>query len=109
MNDRLAKLLSLFAADPDDTFVLYGIAQEHAKKGDHAKAIEFYDLTIVSDPDYCYAYFHKAQSQRALGDLKGARQTALEGVQSAHRVGDGKALSELTNLQVELAEEGNAG
>jgi tetratricopeptide (TPR) repeat protein len=104
MNDRLAKLLSLFAADPGDTFVLYGIAQEHNKAGEHAKAIEFYDLALASDPAYCYAYYHKAQSQRAMGDLAGARQTALEGVQAAHKAGDGKALSELTNLQVELSE-----
>lgn len=108
MNDRLAKLLNLFAADPDDTFVLYGLAQEHAKIGDFAKAVEFYDLTIVADPDYCYAYFHKAQAQRALGNQPAALQTVLEGLRSAQRVGDGKALSELSGLRDELTEGGAA-
>lgn len=102
MNDRLAKLLSLFAADPDDTFVLYGLAQEHAKAGDHAKAIEFYDLTLVSDPAYCYAYYHKAQSQRAMGDASGALKTVAEGIQASRTAGDAKALNELSSLQLDI-------
>lgn len=108
MNDRLAKLLSLFAADPDDTFVLYGLAQEHAKRGDHSKAIEFYDLTIAADPDYCYAYFHKAQAQRAMGDTPAALQTVAAGIVAAQRIGEGKALNELSGLQAEL-ESGGGG
>jgi len=102
VNDRLAKLLSLFAADPDDTFVLYGIAQEHAKAGNHDKAVEFYDLTLASDPAYCYAYFHKAQSQRAMGDLPAALQTVAAGIKAARDAGDTKAFNELSGLQTEL-------
>jgi tetratricopeptide (TPR) repeat protein len=104
VSDRLAKLEKLLALDPADTFVLYGIAQEHGKAGDFVKAIEFYDRTLAADPAYCYAYFHKARAQQAAGDLNGARQTALAGVQAAHRAGDQKALGELSGLQVELSE-----
>ncbi|MBY0307613.1 MAG: hypothetical protein K2Q09_02625 [Phycisphaerales bacterium] len=106
MSERLAKLEKLLALDPADTFVLYGIAQEHARAGDFARAIEFYDRTLTADPAYCYAYFHKARAQQAAGDLAGARQTALEGAQAAHRAGDQKALSELGGLQIELSEGG---
>jgi len=108
VSDRLAKLMKILAADPGDAFVLYGIAQEHGKAGDFARAVEFYDRTLAADPSYCYAYFHKARCQAAAGEMAAARQTALAGVQAAHRAGDGKALNELTGLQVELAE-GNAG
>lgn len=105
MSDRLAKLFKLLALDEQDTFVLYGIAQEHAKLGDHAQAVMWFDKTLAIDPQYCYAYYHKARSQQAAGDLAAARQTVLAGVQAAHRAGDGKALSELSNLQVELSEQ----
>lgn len=105
MSDRLAKLLKLLALDDQDTFVLYGIAQEHAKQGDHAQAVTWFDKTLAIDPQYCYAYYHKARSQQAAGDLPAARQTVLAGVQAAHRAGDGKALAELSNLQVELSEQ----
>src|SRR5437773_455470 len=43
VNDRLAKLEKLHAADPTDGFVLYALGQEHAKARDFTKAIEFYD------------------------------------------------------------------
>lgn len=108
MNDRLVKLLNLFATDPDDTFVLYGIAQEHAKAGNHDKAVEFYDLTLAADPHYCYAYFHKAQSQRAMSDLPAALQTIAAGIKAAREAGDTKALNELSGLEVELEAEREA-
>lgn len=104
MSDRLAKLTKLLALDDHDAFVLYGLAQEHAKLGDHAKAIEFYDRCLKVDAAYCYAYYHRARSQMATGDLAGARATAAQGIQAAHRAGDGKAASELSTLQVELSE-----
>ncbi len=102
--DRLAKLTKLLTLDERDTFVLYALAQEHAKLGDHATACGFFDRTLAVDPLYCYAYFHKARSQQAAGDLSGARVTVQSGIQAAHRASDGKALSELSSLQLELAE-----
>lgn len=104
MSDRLAKLTSLLALDPRDTFVLYGLAQEHARRGDHRLAIEFYDRCLSVDPAYAYAYFHKARAQQADGDLNGARATVQAGLASAVRSGDAKAQSELSSLQIELAE-----
>ncbi len=101
---RLAKLTALLALDPADTFVLYALAQEHAKAGEHAEAITFYDRTLAADPAYCYAYYHKARSQQSQGDIAAARQTAQAGVTAAHRAGDSKALGELSTLQTELAE-----
>lgn len=104
MSDRLAKLTKLLALDDQDAFVLYGLAQEHAKLGDHAKAIEFYDRCLTVDAAYCYAYYHKARSQAADGDLPGARATAAQGISAAHRAGDAKAAGELSTLQVEFSE-----
>lgn len=105
MSDRLAKLQRLLDVDPTDPFVLYGIAQEHAKGGDQTRAIEFYDRTLAADPGYLYAYFHKARAQQADGEIAAARATVQAGIHAAHRAGDAKALGELSTLQVELAEE----
>ena len=102
MTNRLAKLESLLAADPRDTFTLYALAQEHAKAGNSARAIEFYDRTLAVDGGYCYAYFHKAKAQAALGDAAGARATVAAGLAAAQRAGDAKALNELGSLQMEL-------
>lgn len=99
---RLAKLESLLIADPRDTFTLYALAQEHAKACDWARAIEFYDRTLAVDSAYCYAYFHKAKAQAALGDAAGAQATVAAGLAAAQRTGDPKALNELASLQMEL-------
>ena len=102
MSERLAKLLKILATDPADPFVLYGIAQEHAKTGDYTEAVAFYDRTLAADPAYCYAYFHKARAQQAAGDITAALRTAVEGVKAAQKAGDAKALNELSGLQAEL-------
>lgn len=99
---RLAKLESLLAADPRDTFTLYALAQEHAKAGGWARAIEFYDRTLAADSAYCYAYFHKAKAQAARGDSTAAQATVAAGLAAAQRAGDAKALNELASLQIEL-------
>lgn len=104
MPDRLEQLAKLLSADPRDTFVLYGLGQEHAKRGNHAAAIEHFDRTLAVDPHYHYAYFFKARSQHALGDLAAARATVQAGLAAAHRAADAKAANELSALQVELSE-----
>ena len=92
---RIEDLERLLAADPADAFVLYGLAQEHAKAGNHARAVEFYDRCLAADPSYCYAYFHKAKAQEASGKPAEAVATLRQGREAARRAGDGHALSEI--------------
>jgi tetratricopeptide (TPR) repeat protein len=98
----IAQLTKLLAIDPADTFVLYGLAQEHARLGQHEQAIQWYDKCLAIDPLYCYAYFHQARSHQALGDLPAAASTIRQGIDAARKAQDGKALSELQGLLVEL-------
>lgn len=91
----IAQLEKLLQADPNDTFVLYGLAQEYAKTGEHAKSIAFYDRCLAADPAYCYAYFHKARVQEVAGDIPGAIATLKAGVAKSREVGDAKALNEI--------------
>jgi tetratricopeptide (TPR) repeat protein len=97
----IAQLTKLLAIDPADTFVLYGLAQEHARLGEHAAAVGWYDKCLAVDPLYCYAYFHKARSQHALGDTPAAVGTVRAGIVAAGRAQDGKALGELQGLLTE--------
>ena len=90
--ERLEKLL---AADPNDAFVLYGLAQEHAKAGNHAQAVAFYDRCLAADPAYCYAYFHKARAQEAAGDPRSAAATLETGLEASRSTGDAKAQGEI--------------
>ena len=41
MSDRLRQLQKMLERQPDDAFLLYGVAMEHKKAGDAAGALEY--------------------------------------------------------------------
>ena len=91
----------MLEADPGDAFLLYALAQELAKASDFSGAVELYDRCLAADPNYLYAYFHKAMALRdrdAPGDLALAAVTLRTGVDRARAAKDTKALSELSGL-----------
>ncbi|MCB9846558.1 MAG: hypothetical protein H6811_11315 [Phycisphaeraceae bacterium] len=91
----LEQLQRLLEADPSDAFVLYALAQEHARVGDHAAAVEFYDRCLAADPMQAYACFHKARSLEFLGRLPDAVEALRDGLIRARKAGDQQALSEI--------------
>ena len=92
---RLQQLEKLLERTPTDPFLLYGIAMEHKKVGDTARALEHFERTLAADPGYLYAYFQRGQTYEALGDLDAARKAYREGVAAAKQKGDAHALSEI--------------
>ncbi len=94
----IPQLEKLLAAEPNDTFLLYGLAQEHAKAGNASQAVAFYDRVLALDPHYCYAYFHKAKVQHESGELQSALATVRAGLDAARKAGDRQALGELSGL-----------
>lgn len=99
---RLDDLKKLLAADPRDPFVLYALAQEHAKVGEHEAAIGYYDQCLSVDPAYHYAYFHKARTLEAAGRVDEAIATLRTGIASARQRQDQKAWSEMQGYLDEL-------
>ena len=99
----IADLERLLAADPKDAFLLYGMAQEHARAGRGSEALGWYDRCLAADPGYCYAYFHKARTLQALGRVPDAIATLKAGAVAARRAGDGHAASEIAAYLDELS------
>ena len=100
----IAQLEKLLAAEPDDPFLWYGLAQEHAKAGAGGveKALAAYDKCLSLDPLYCYAYFHKARCLADAGRVGEAVAVVKAGLDAAKRAPDSHALSELSGLLDEL-------
>jgi tetratricopeptide (TPR) repeat protein len=98
----IEQLTRLLEAEPNDPFLLYGIAQEHLKAGDFDTAVAWFDRTIAADPAHAYAYFHKARAQEEAGRRDDAVATLRAGVQVARAGGDQKAWSELAGFLDEL-------
>ena len=94
----IEQLEKFLAIDPDDPFVLYGLAQAHAKDNNHTQAVHFYDRCIQANPDECYAYYHKALSLIALDESQKAGETLTAGLVAAKRTADEKAAGEISAL-----------
>lgn len=104
MADRMEQLKKMLAAEPNDAFCAYGLALEHAKRGETTQALEWFDRTLAADPDYCYAYFHKAKAQQSVGDDLAAMQTLQAGLNRARSCRDLKAAGEIEAFLDELQE-----
>ena len=102
--DRLASLMSLLEKDPDDAFCLYGVAQEHAGRGEHDVALGWYEKAALADPDDGYIHYHRARSLQELGRIEDALAAAQNGMGAADRGGDAHAREELSAL-IEMLQE----
>lgn len=102
MPSRVQQLEALLAKEPNDTFLLYALAQEFAKQGDTDAALARFDACLQIDPDFLYAYFHKAKLLAGLGHTGEAVEVARTGFARARAKQDGKAMGELEALIDEL-------
>ncbi len=91
----IAQLEKLLAADPADPFILYGLAQEHAREGRFDVAVTFYDRCLEADPNYLYAYFHKAKALEEAGRVDDAVAALRLGLDRAKAAREPKAMSEI--------------
>lgn len=85
----------MLAREPNDTFLLYGIALEHKKLNDLKQTVAYLDRVIALDPGYCYAYHQKGLAFESAGDLDAAKQAYRDGIEAARRKGDAHAQSEI--------------
>ena len=99
---RIELLQKMLEQDPKDAFCRYGMAQEYLKAGDYATTVLWFDKTIESDVDYCYAYYHKARALEQAGQIDDATATLRAGLERARASGDAHAISEIQSLLDQL-------
>ena len=91
----MRQLQEMLLRQPDDAFLLYGLAMEYKKADEPARALEYFEKVVQRDPNYCYAYYQRAQVHEALGDVEAAKRTLRDGLDAADRSGDGHARQEI--------------
>ena len=91
----MRQLQQMLQRQPDDPFLLYGVAMEHKKGGDAAGALEYLSRVTQKDPNYCYAYYQRGMVHESQGDTDAARTAYQEGIEAADRAGDAHARGEL--------------
>jgi predicted Zn-dependent protease len=96
MIERLEKLKTMLQRQPNDAFLLYGVAMELKKAGQGPEAIEYLKRVIGADPNYCYAYHQLGQIHESKGDVESAKAAYRQGIEAANRSGDAHAKEEIS-------------
>ena len=102
MSDRLNSLLKLLEKDPDDSFLLYGIALEHISTSNYEEAERYLSSIIKKDPDYVPAYMQLAQVYENLNLIDKAKNIYKEGIKIARKNNDSHAADEMEDFLNEL-------
>lgn len=93
--DRLDQLRELLKDDPNDPFLRYAFALEHAARGQRTEAITLIENLLKEQPDYLGAYYQLGQYYEQEGRNDDAIRTYQSGVALAQKQGNKKTLGEL--------------
>lgn len=76
---RLDQLLEFLEQDPEDSFIIYGLALEYLTI-DINKAKAYFDLLLEKYPDYLPTYYHAAKLYETLKNSKKAIELYESGI-----------------------------
>ncbi|MEM6271578.1 MAG: tetratricopeptide repeat protein [Bacteroidota bacterium] len=106
MNEsRLAQLKALLDAEPNDPFLIYGIAQEYIAGGIFPEAKSWFEKLVAEHPDYVPAYYHFGLCLYRLEEDERAFSVWRKGVEVAQAAGNRKTALEIKELLADLADE----
>jgi predicted Zn-dependent protease len=100
--DKIAILREILAQNPTDAFARYGLAMEHASRGEIEPSLDEFSRLLTEHPDYTAGYFMAAQTLAKAGRKPEAKHRLTEGIASARRTGNQHALSEMQAMLDEL-------
>ncbi|MFO0850276.1 MAG: hypothetical protein U0871_17215 [Gemmataceae bacterium] len=102
---RMDQIEALLADDPDDPFLRYGLALEHAGAGDDEECVRILRELIALTPEspYIPAYLMAAQALGRLGREPEAGVLLVAGIAAADKAGTPDALHAKAEMQGLLA------
>ncbi len=93
--NRLDILKQMVDSDPSNAFARYGLAMEHANRGELEQATAEFRSLIQQDDSYAAAYYHGGQVLAKLGRIEEARDMYEKGIEASTRKGDLHTRSEI--------------
>ena len=97
---RMMQIEAMLAEDPDDAFLRYGLAMEHASAGDDAACVDVLRDLIgrTTSTPYIPAYLQAGQALVRLDCISEACEVLREGIEAARKCGDSHAQGEMQGL-----------
>lgn len=102
---RLRQLQNFYEQDPNDSFIRFALAKEYEKLGQLAEAQKQFEALRQHDPSYVGLYYHLGKLYEANGKAKAAWECYTMGMDSARKLNDQHALSELAGARLALGDE----
>jgi predicted Zn-dependent protease len=78
--ERIALFEQMLASDPDNTMVMFGLAKEYEKAGEHAKVVEMLERYLAKADDEGNAYGTLAAAYEKTGRREKAIETYKKGI-----------------------------
>ncbi len=91
---RLTKLLEFLENDPNDPFLIYGVAMEYLSS-DSEKAMHYFNQLLSEHPEYLATYYHAGKLYEENGSFEKAVELYKKGIDLAAKQADQKTLMEL--------------
>jgi Tfp pilus assembly protein PilF len=102
MSTRQEQLQKMLEREPNDTFLLYGLAMEYKKSGDLTQALGLLEKVVQIDPGHGYAFFQRGQIEESRGEIVAAKKAYADGINAATKSGDAHARGELEGALREM-------
>jgi predicted Zn-dependent protease len=99
---RRQMLEEMLVAEPNDTFLRYGLALEFAREGDAQEATTRLRALIADQPDYVPAYFQAAQLLLKSNDASSAAELLRAGIATANDQSNMHAAEEMSALLAQI-------
>lgn len=99
--NRLDYLLQLHQEQPNDPFIIYGIALEH-KKTNSTEGLIYFEKLLNSFPDYLPTYYQAAEYFTENNKMDMALTIYDKGIELASSLNEMKTLAELKNAKQNL-------
>lgn len=105
MQNRVEVFEQMLASDPSNTMVMFGLAKEYEKSGDHARVIDLLERYLAAADDEGNAYGVLAAAYLKAGDREKAAETYRKGIDASMAHGHPSMANEYRmTLDLDLAE-----
>src|SRR5262245_6564261 len=98
---RMAQIEAMLAEDPDDAFLRYGLAMEHASAGDDATCVTVLQelITRTAAEPYVPAFLQAGQALVRLDRIPEACAVLRQGIAAAAKAGTPDAMHAQSEMQ----------
>ncbi len=103
--DRIEKLKTFLAQQPNDNFLQHALALEYIKIGDDHSAQILFENTLRNSPQYIGSYYHLAKLLERQGNTIHAIAWYERGMKIAKEINDIHSYNELQAAHEDLAYE----